>query len=196
MQELERDTTSMAAHIRTLEKILADNGHQVKPWEGAAKYPPDKDKGTSPSPPSKGKPEDHSTASSPGFTPSFPRSRLESRPEESHLGVGRDNAPLSSINGMRLSILGTTIDTASFDNPDIDEPPPDARAPTPLYNKSVQAFHQSTMGVNPPLQPDLPSRQDAFTYSDWYFMTISAFLPLLHKPTFMTLVLLLLTAWP
>lgn len=191
----------MIACIRDLEKLLEDSGVQVMPWQGNyPNYPP----GVSFD--SMGNPVQDPTTESPWsqsgcvwfkndgaspkqrFSPSFPRSLLESRPEDSHLGVGTDSAPLSSIKGTRLSILGTTIDLASFDAPDVDDPPEDAQISTPLYNKSPQAFLQSAMHINPAMHVDLPSRQDAFTYSEWYFLTVSNFLPILHKPTFMRLV--------
>lgn len=70
----------------------------------------------------------------------------------------------------------------------MDEPPPDAEVSAPLYNKSVHALLQSIMNVNPPEAEEMPSRDDAFMYSDWYFMTLANFLPILHKPTFTTLV--------
>ncbi len=114
---------------------------------------------------------------------------LETRPANRYLGVSYDNAPLSSIKGTTLSILGTAIDITSFDAPDIDEPPPGTHPKTPLYNKSVMAFLQSVTNINPPLENvDLPSRQDAFTYAEWYFLMISSFIPILHKPSFLKLV--------
>lgn len=201
MQELEREKNGMLTHISDLEKMLRDTGIEVKPWQGAtwAQYPPDVIvddmgnavhdasskhdwsqvgslwvKNTSPKPPRPAS--------------SYSRNQWRSRPEQKHLGIGPDNAPLSSITGTKLSLLGTTIDTASFDAPDMDEPSRDSQAEAPLYNKSVQAFLQSSMGVNPPVLVDLPSRDTAFTYAEWYFMAIGVFLPVLHKPSFMQLV--------
>lgn len=210
MQELEREKNGMLAHIGDLEKMLRDTGVQVKPWQGAAwaQYPPDvtvddmghavhdasskddwsqvgslwvKNAASKPPPP-------HPYLHPPHLAPNFPRSQWQSRPEQSHLGVGPDNAPLSSIRGTKLSLLGTTIDTTSFDAPDMDEPVHDAQVSAPLYNKSVQAFLQSCMGVNPPIHVDFPPRHEAFTYAEWYFMAIGVFLPVLHKPSFMQLV--------
>lgn len=70
----------------------------------------------------------------------------------------------------------------------MDEPGEDSQPSMPLYNKSVQAFLKSCMGINPQLHVDLPSRQDAFMYAEWYFMAVGLFLPVLHRPTFMRLV--------
>ncbi|KAG8412610.1 hypothetical protein J3459_015827 [Metarhizium acridum] len=89
---------------------------------------------------------------------------------------------------MTLTLLGTTIETTSFDAPDVDEPPTAADPSVPLYNKSVQAFLRSAMRVNPAVQVELPTRENAFIYAEWYFITVASFMPLLHKPTFMKLV--------
>ncbi|KAJ2979031.1 hypothetical protein NUW58_g7309 [Xylaria curta] len=115
-----------------------------------------------------------------------PHYTVSSRPADAHLGVGIDQAPLSSIKGTSLSILGSTIDIGSLDVPDMDEPPPSAQGSS-IYNKSVQALLQSIMNLNQPLDIKLPPRQDAFTYAEWYFVMIHPFHPVLHKPSFMAL---------
>ncbi|GKU03331.1 transcription factor [Fusarium langsethiae] len=197
MQELEREKNDMLSHIRDLEKLLDNKGVEVKPWEWSpyAQYPsgvnfddmgnpiPDLSTGETWFQVGSAWVKNSSSGSGSGSSPSFPRT-LESRPRGNHLGVGFDSAPLSSIGGTKLSILGMTVDLAKFE---ADEPPVDAKPPAPLYNKSSQSFLQSTMRINPPMHVDMPSREDAFTYAEWYFMTFSAFLPLLHKPSFMRL---------
>ncbi|KAI8235222.1 Activator of stress protein 1 [Colletotrichum sp. SAR 10_86] len=201
LQELEREKTDMMNHIRDLEKLLENNGIEVKPWTWAPygmAYPPpgvtydhmgnavedpaEKDAWTK-----VGSVWVKNYNFKPPASRSFPRSALESRPVHNHIGVGGDSALLSSIKGTRLSILGTTIDVTSFDAPDMDEPVPDAKISQPLYNKSLQSFLQSCMNINPPVNIELPSRSDAFTYSEWYFLMIWPFLPVLHKPTFMNI---------
>lgn len=201
LQQLEREKTAMLGHIRELEKLLDSNGVKVRPWQGyGTSYPPGvtlDDMGNQvldPTPSEQWqqigslwvkKTNQKPHVSSSGYT-RYPL--LESRPTDSYLGVSSDSALLSSIKGTTLSILGTTIDIASFDAPDIDEPPPGTPAMSPLYNKSVMAFLQSILNVNPPLENvELPSKQDAFTYSEWYFLMISPFLPILHKPSFLQL---------
>jgi len=48
---------------------------------------------------------------------------------------------------------------------------------------------QSILNINPRQENvDLPSRQDAFIYAEWYFLMLSPFLPVLHKPSFHRLV--------
>ncbi|KAF4423172.1 Transcriptional activator acu-15 [Fusarium acutatum] len=197
MQELEREKSDMLSHIRDLEKLLDNKGVEVKPWEWSpyAQCPSDSnfdDMGNPIPDPKTGETWSQvgsalfkDSGSAPSLSPSFPRT-LESRAHENHLGVGMDSAPLSSIGGTRLSILGMTVDLASFEPPDAEEPPVDGKV-APSYNKSPQSFLQSIMRVNPPMEAEMPSREDAFTWAEWYFMTFSAFLPVLHKPSFMQL---------
>lgn len=205
LQQLEREKGAMLAHIRSLEKLLESKGVEVRPWIFPGynnTYPPGVvlDSMGNPvynsnNPEKQWRQIEMVWVRGPGGPPP-PRERgarpqhslLESRPTDSHLGVYYDKEPLSSIKGTTLSILGTTIDVTSFDAPDMDEPPPGASVGTPLYNKSVMAFFQSILGVNPNLpNVDLPSRLDAFTYVEWYFLTNSPFLPVLHKPSFLQL---------
>lgn len=208
MQELEREKTDMINHIRDLERKLQNNGVDVKPWHStsfpADPVPNDSADGndndmsdSTPAPqadtPTK---ESWSRPGAPVWTKDQPatmsmaanfHSTVNSRPADAHLGVGIDQAPLSSIKGTSLSILGSTIDIGSLDVPDMDEPPPSAQGSS-LYNKSVHALLQSTMNINQPLAVKLPPRQDAFNYAEWYFVMIHPFHPVLHKPSFMTLV--------
>lgn len=208
MQELEREKTDMMNHIRSLEKKLQNNGFDVKPWHSTS-FPADpapnasadnNENDTSESTPT---PQPETITKDPWAQPSAPawtkdrpatmsmapnsHHTATSRPADAHLGVGTDQAPLSSIKGTSLSILGSTIDIGSLDVPDMDEPPPSAQGSS-LYNKSVQALLQSSMNINQPLMVKLPPRQDAFTYAEWYFVMIHPFHPVLHKPSFMALV--------
>jgi hypothetical protein len=201
-QQLEREKTDMVSHIRTLEQLLQDRGVQVQPWSSKPRKPVDAsgyayddvdmvDKEPSIK-------DGWSRTGSVWFRDSggktaigraLPKARLESTPFGNHLGLQGDSAPLSSARGTQLSILGTTINIATFDAPDIDEPEANAKVSQPLYNKSVQAYLQSTMNVNPPLEDvSLPSRENAFHYAEWYFLMIFPFIPAVHKPTFMELV--------
>lgn len=202
LQELERDKSSLETHIRSLEKLLEENGVEIQPWDSSlfAAVPP----GVSYDP--MGRPvedpaekrkwskvgtawvKNTDRRATPTASRSYLRSGLESRPAQTYLGVGQDSSPLSSINGTQLSILGTTVDITSFCGPDTEEPSPNAQAYRPLYNKSIQAFFQTAMKVNPPPDIQLPPRDVAFQYSDWYFRMVFAFLPSIHKPTYMAMV--------
>ncbi|KAK0657987.1 hypothetical protein B0T16DRAFT_70927 [Cercophora newfieldiana] len=201
LQQLEREKSAMLNHIRELEKLVQSQGVEVRPWEYpnySTTYPPATAYDGMGNPVDaprdqwrqvgslwvKGEIGERKPVSS-GMTP---YSLFQSRPTDNYLGIASDSAPLSSIKGTTLSILGTTIDITSFDAPDMDEPPPGTPIGSPLYNKSVMAFLQSVLNINPHLDNvDLPSRPDAFTYSEWYFVTISPFLPILHKPSFLQL---------
>ncbi|KAI1415034.1 fungal-specific transcription factor domain-containing protein [Hypoxylon sp. FL1857] len=203
MQELEREKTDMINRIRDLESLLKQNGIEIKPFHSAStpvnNSVPDGsiDNTGSHIQDSAGRSQWNQLGSS-GWTkdryrpPRLPfsnilRSTAEPRPVDAHIGVGADQAPLSSIKGTTLSILGSTIDIGSFDAPDMDEPSPDAPAHSPVYNKSVHAMLQSVTNINPPLHVDYPPRADAFTYAEWYFLMIYPFHPVLHKPSFMNL---------
>jgi hypothetical protein len=192
----------MLDHIRGLEKLLQNQGVEFRPWDGsssATAYPANSFDNMG-NPVNSGEPwrqvgsvwvkGDAAESKPPSAITRY--SLLESRPSDNYLGVSSDNAPLSSIKGTTLSILGTTIDIASFDAPDMDEPPVGTPIRSPLYNKSVMAFLQSVLNINPPLDNvELPSRADAFTYAEWYFLMVSPFLPILHQPSFFQLVSIL-----
>ncbi|KAK3693289.1 hypothetical protein B0T22DRAFT_449522 [Podospora appendiculata] len=202
MQQLELEKSAMLNHIRDLEKLLESKGVETLPWDWSTyntSYPPGvaldsmgnpvQDPSSSEQWQQVGSVWVRDSQQKPSSGGGYTRySLLESRPNDSYLGVSSDSEPLSSIKGTTLSILGTTIDITSFDAPDMDEPPPGTPIGSPLYNKSVMAFLQSTLNFNPPLENvELPSRQDAFTYSEWFFLMISPFLPILHKPSFLQL---------
>ncbi|TVY54610.1 Transcriptional activator protein acu-15 [Lachnellula cervina] len=120
----------------------------------------------------------------------LPNPRVEGGVDD-YLGVSMDNLYLSEIKGTALSILGMTIDIADFQSDDMDEPDK-ILSHQMLYNKSYQAFLQSTLNINPRLEGvELPPKDEAFMYSMWYFRVINPYVPLLHKPTFMKL----LTSW-
>lgn len=109
---------------------------------------------------------------------------------EHHLGIASSNSQLTAIRGTALSILGMEIDIADFTSEDMDEPI--SITHTPLYNKSYQAFLQSTLNVNPKIaKVELPGREEGLTYARWYFRVLNPFLPILHGPVFMTVVCLI-----
>jgi hypothetical protein len=193
----------MLVHIRELEKLLEAYGVEVRPWQFpgyTTTYPatPAFDTTGNPIANTSAKDQWHqvglvwvknSSAKPPQHLgPYRPYTSMTTRPKESFLGVAADSSPLSSIKGTKLSILGTTIDITSFDGLDMDEPPPDVPIGSPLYNKSFQAFLQSVCNVNPIQNIELPAKKDAITYAEWYFLMVSPFLPILHKPSFLQLV--------
>lgn len=108
---------------------------------------------------------------------------------DGYLGVSLGNSFLSSIKGTALSILGMEVDIADFDSVDMDEPDSTVFHPA-LYNKSYQAFLQTSFNINPRIEKlDLPPREEGITYATWYFRVINPYTPTLHKPTFMATLL-------
>ena len=108
---------------------------------------------------------------------------------DNYLGVSSGNSYISSIRGTSLNVLGMEIDLADNVSPDLDEPGPSKGAHEMPRNKSYHAFIQSAFNAHPkPVDPGLPSRQEAFTYAEWCFKTVLPYLPILHKPTFFRLV--------
>lgn len=207
LSQLEREKNALTTHIQDLEQLLEQKGIQVRKWqqsstgESESQYTFDNDakpkdewsqfrslwiKECSPQigGDASSEPLGHSTAQS-LFAPLH---GTESRQTPGHLGVFKDNSPLSSINGTQLSILGTTIDITSFDAPDMDGPRLGISNSAPIYNKSLQSFYNSVAKVNPPIAAPMPSREEAFSYSEWFFCMVGAFVPVLHKPTYFTLV--------
>lgn len=189
LQQLEREKTSLLTHIRDLEKLLKDQGINVHPFlvdtQPPGGYVPvadglDAKEG--------GALVRSSSAGPSGQQTSPPLTSADSRAFGAYLGVARDDACCSSITGTQLAILGTTVDITSFEAPDMDGPPPGAPPSTPLYNKSLQSFYNSVAKVNPPMDAPLPSRDDAFSYSEWFFVMVGGFVPILHKPSYMKLV--------
>ncbi|KAL1837599.1 hypothetical protein VTJ49DRAFT_3617 [Mycothermus thermophilus] len=204
LQQLEREKGAMLVHIRELEKLLETQGVEVRPWQWpgyTTTYPSGTgfDQMGNPVADPSAKDQWHQVgllwvkntgpkAAHNSAAGTYHNTSLATRPKDSFLGVAADNAPLSSIKGTTLSILGATIDITSFEGLDMDEPPPGAPVGSPLYNKSVMALLQSVCNINPPLENvELPAKKDALTYAEWYFLMVSPFLPILHKPSFLQL---------
>lgn len=106
-----------------------------------------------------------------------------------YLGVSSGNSFVSSIRGTSLNVLGVEIDLADYMSADLDEPDPTSFLTKPVYNKSYHAFvHTAFSGKSKIEKPELPPRGEGLTYAQWYFRVINPYLPLLHKPTFMSTV--------
>ena len=106
-----------------------------------------------------------------------------------YLGVSSGNSFLSSIRGTSLNVFGMQIDLADYMSADLDEPDPATALTQPVYNKSYHAFVYSAFSANPKMAKlSLPPRDEGIVYAEWYFRVLNPYLPILHKPTFMTLV--------
>lgn len=106
-----------------------------------------------------------------------------------YLGVSSGNPLLSSIRGTTLTVLGTKIDLADYMCSDLDEPEPTEFLTKALYNKSYHAFIQTAFSAAPKREKvQLPARDEGLLYAQWYFRVINPYLPILHKPSFISLV--------
>ena len=196
VEGLEQQNRDLQHRIRELEQRLGQGGSDVKPsidyHEGAASTY-DYSQTSAGQPPAWNAP---STSYTPPHGNAVATTSHETNmfralpafragfPGDNYLGVSPGNSNLSSIKGTALSILGMEIDIADFASLDMDEPDASVFHPQ-LYNKSYQAFLQSALNINPRIEKvELPSREEGFTYADWYFRVLNPFLPLLHKPTF------------
>ncbi len=107
-----------------------------------------------------------------------------------YLGVSSGNSLLSSIRGTALNVLGTEIDLADYISSDLDEPDPSNFLTKALYNKSYHAFVQTAFSAVPKLKKvELPPRTEGLIYAQWYFRVINPYLPILHKFSFISLVI-------
>lgn len=109
-----------------------------------------------------------------------------------YLGV-LGNSKLSAIKGTALTILGMKIDIADFDSFDMDEPKDCTNIDPELYNKSYQSFLQTAFNVNHKIaHAELPSREEAFQLAGCYFRALNPYSPIIHEPSFMALVCLVI----
>lgn len=100
---------------------------------------------------------------------------------DNYLGVASENNWLSPIEGTSLALFGTKIDLAEFTP---QEPNPEASA------TSYQTFLTHAFGgLQPAQRPDLPNFEQCKIFAEWYFRSIQQFIPLLHKPDFMQLLI-------
>lgn len=175
----------MESRIRDLEAIMVQQGLDVKPTNGYHSQ------SSSVSTLWSGYSQANNgplSSSSSEFSRHLPAFRAGG---DGYLGLSSvGNSYLSSIKGTVLSILGMEIDIADFDSPDMDEPDPSlGLGHQQLYNKSYQAFLQTSLNINPRIEKvNLPPREEGITYATWYFRVINPYTPTLHKGTFMTLV--------
>ncbi|KAI6884397.1 hypothetical protein KC360_g4276 [Hortaea werneckii] len=100
---------------------------------------------------------------------------------DNYLGVASSNNWLSPIEGTSLALFGTKIDLTEF-----LPPSPNAEADGLSYESFLKhAFNKSSP---PPPKPELPSFEEYKMYADVYFVGIQPFIPILHKPDFMSMV--------
>lgn len=107
-----------------------------------------------------------------------------------YLGVSSGNSFISSIRGTAMNMLGAEIDLADYTSSDLDEPDqPMFEHDYPL-NKSYHAFVRTAYGGNSKAQKiGLPPPEEGVTYLRWYIRIVYPYMPFLHKPTLVRMVL-------
>ena len=97
---------------------------------------------------------------------------------DNYLGVASNNPWLSPIEGNCLTLFGMKINLEEFLPVETD---PDS---SPMSYKTFLSF---VYGKRQAPRPDLPSPQDCNIYADWWFRSVMQFIPVVHKPDFMSL---------
>lgn len=103
-----------------------------------------------------------------------------------HLGVMPDATEnRSSVMGTHLAVLGFAFNLADDSHPDLAEPDviADPNAP-PVYNKSVRSLMRSLYHIHPTPELELPTYEVTSSYSQWYFLMVHPFLPIIHKTSY------------
>ena len=206
VQGLEKRVTELETHCRELEARLRSLGVDVKPL---GQYEPTNVSNWQQRPENQGqrtwRSNGHSTNNESQYSANaYDAPRRMSQEEASvyrlpdfrngltgdnYLGVSSGNSLVSSIRGTALNVLGMEIDLADYMHADLDEPDPSEYEKNPVFNKSYYAFIFTAFSAKPkPQKVDLPPREEAIRLADWFFKIVNPYLPVLHRPSFMTLV--------
>jgi hypothetical protein len=103
-----------------------------------------------------------------------------------YLGISPSTSPSSSS---KLNMFGWEINLSSFTGDDsADESDEPAVPEDKPHGRSYQSFLDTVFGVHKVPRPTLPSKQDSLQYASSFMSVLNAFLPLLHKSSFMKLV--------
>ncbi|KAL9117921.1 MAG: hypothetical protein Q9187_005538 [Circinaria calcarea] len=201
LERLERNVVDQVCHIRKLEAHLHSLGEVVPPYE--ERYPTTTHLIGIPSR-SSGDHDDSlaweqcgKTKSPSQVSPSF--QYIQERgihpplilPDLRAGLVGRflgviSNPSSSSTHEAKLNILGWEIDINAFIS---DSSGQSVDFGSQAYNISYRSFIASVFGGGSRIpKVELLPRQEVFGYASAYFQMLNAFLPVLHKPAFMTLV--------
>ncbi|CUS13548.1 unnamed protein product, partial [Tuber aestivum] len=98
-----------------------------------------------------------------------------------YLGISSSSSYLSSIKASALSLLGIDIDLSDLD------PSEPSHSPN-ATDESFSSCLSTIFNVNPNVpKMELPLRDEAFQYVDWFFVISHPYLPILHRPTFITM---------
>ncbi|KAL8759146.1 MAG: hypothetical protein Q9199_000966 [Rusavskia elegans] len=209
VQSVERRLQQLESHCHELEDRLAAHGIDVKPSSQHSNYPNTLSLTHTDGPEQLPNPDWYNDAHSTSNGTCYPStdyvsSRRLSQTDgsvsrlpdfrngltgENYLGVSSGNSLVSSIRGTSLNVLGMEINLADYMHADLDEPNPSDYEKKPMYNKSYYAFILTAFSAKPkPEEVGLPSREEAMKCVEWFFKVINAYLPVLHRPSFMTLI--------
>lgn len=200
LERLEKNAADQLAHIRKLEARLRALGEDVEPYQEAypttahlsgAPYSGYGDNDSS-RPWTDGRPISPSQVllSSPytDQNKSEPALRLpDLRTGLADKYLGFSTGPMrGSSHEARLNMLGWELNVSDFSTGIADEAD---SVESQLYNQSYASFARSafadgakTVTIAP------PSEKDGMSYAEGYLAVLNAFLPILHKPTFIDLV--------
>ena len=195
LERLKRNTKKQLEFIKDLEARLRALGDDVRPYEEA--YPTTAHLIGSPSRDSDddeveadgrhdGFPNGlhlalHNAQAGGSYGPQLPDVRTGQ--VDKYLGVSTASSN-SSAHKSKLKMLGYELPISTsgiFDECERGEPQ--------QYNRSYTSFIASTFdGASASLQVELPVKEHGLLYAEGYLRMLNAFLPILHKPTFLTLV--------
>ena len=199
VKRLEQRIKNLEKHIRRLEDRLTSVGEDVKPFELSSDPPVALLQWKDPTEqlshqqwdpvaagPEQYAPQDHPVVDNVcDRLPEF-RSGLTG---DNYLGVSSGNSFISSIRGTAMNVLGAEIDLADYMSPDLDEPERPLFGHEYPLNKSYHAFVRTAYSGNPKAQKvPLPPQDEGIMYSEWYFRMVNPYMPILHKPTFLSMV--------
>ena len=201
VKRLEHRIRNLEAHIRGLESHLTSVGEDVKPrgvdadpaaallqWNQAQESEPHPAWQSVNSDPEQYTSTQNMLPGAEGNLDRLPEFR-DGLAGNNYLGVSSGNSFISSIRGTAMNVLGAEIDLADYTSPDLDEPDSSAIGPEYTLNKSYHAFVQTAYSANPkPPKVPLPPRTEGLTYAQWYFRVVNPYMPILHRPTFLSTV--------
>lgn len=105
-----------------------------------------------------------------------------------HIGMTTDlPGSQSTMMGRQLAVLGFAFNLADDTDPDVAEPDVVPDPSRHVYNKSVRSMLRTIHHLHPVPELELPTFEFANNYSQWYFLMIHQYLPIIHKPTYMAL---------
>ena len=200
LQRLERNATDQITNIRVLEARLRSLGEEVQSYEEP--YPTTAhlfgtpsatlgDRGSSEVWEAEARTDNVPPAipsslytSQTAGSPILPLPDLRSGLADKYLGISTSPTN-NSTHGAKLSLLGWELNISNFTPDASDETNNSSFQP---YNRSYKSFIATMFGGSRVRSPDLPSKNDAVELANIFFSMLGAFTPILHKPTFMTLV--------